>query len=72
METVYCPYHNGNPGSADYDVAAPYCDVSDVDLSERKRSDCPLWEPKQSIEKANLTPAIAEAPTSGRSKDHAT
>jgi len=43
-ETVYNPYHGGNPGSTDYEVSIPYCEADEtIDLKTGPRCDCPLW-----------------------------
>ncbi len=45
MDTVYNPYHNGDPGSTDYEVRVSYC-AADIDTKEDLHHDCPLWIPK--------------------------
>jgi len=58
-ETVYNPYHNGNPGSTDYDRKYYWCDFFEKELSLYPVSEqdpekympyqknCPNWRPKE-------------------------
>lgn len=42
--TIYNPYHGGDPGSTDYEQEFSYCEVrEDVDLTKRLVCDCPSW-----------------------------
>lgn len=51
-ETVYNPYHNGNPGSTDYDVSYWFCNVYEKEISKyandgktiRLKMNCEKWE----------------------------
>jgi hypothetical protein len=44
-DTVYNPYHDGNPGSTDYESKYHYCEVrEDADLEQQLHFDCPHWK----------------------------
>ena len=51
-ETFYNPYHNGNPGSTDYDVPYWFCDVYEKEISKYEddgktislKMNCEKWE----------------------------
>lgn len=46
-ETIYNPYHGGNPGSTDYESYFNYCDADeDIDLEKGLRFNCSKWEGK--------------------------
>ena len=57
-ETVYNPYHGGNPGSTDYDVKYWWCDYYDKEIDRDARffenpnehiepqMNCEFWEGK--------------------------
>lgn len=46
-DTIYNPYHGGNPGSTDYEAKYHYCDArEDVNLREKLVCDCPSWSNK--------------------------
>ena len=44
-ETIYNPYHGGNPGSTDYEIKCVWCSVYETDLykKENLKHDCPKW-----------------------------
>lgn len=49
-ETIYNPYHGGDPGSTDYESKFHYCDArEDVDLVEKLVYNCSFWTSKISI-----------------------
>lgn len=48
-ETIYNPYHGGDPGSADYEVYVIYCDAEEVTLDE-VRYNCPIYQALESEE----------------------
>lgn len=50
-DTVYNPYHGGNPGSTDFEVNFNYCFAKEEELKERQFN-CPQWEPSEAIRAA--------------------
>ena len=42
-ETVYNPYHGGDPGSTDYERSVRYCEA-DIDISENMKHDCEMLQ----------------------------
>ena len=47
FETVYNPYHGGDPGSTDYEEQRWYCNK---DIKDYPTSDCKLWENKKPLD----------------------
>ena len=42
-ETVYDPYHGGDPGSSDYEAEIEYCEVG-IGIKEQYKNNCLVWE----------------------------
>lgn len=50
-QTVYNPFHLGNPGSTDYDTWLNWCNNYDIELEKGTlKSNCPAWKAKIDIE----------------------
>ena len=41
-ETIYDPYHGGNPGDSDYEAQVNYCSVG-IDVKESLHNQCGTW-----------------------------
>lgn len=42
-ETVYDPYHGGDPGSSDYEAEIEYCEVG-IGIKEQYKNNCLVWK----------------------------
>ena len=41
-ETVYDPYHGGNPGSSDWERMIEYCSA-EIDIGGQYKNNCDMW-----------------------------